>query len=150
MLRQVITVLLMSYQATMGLMGSAGLHAVFGAHHGCWQHAISASQADGVKPSPSKQRHGHCCHRHPVPCQPSSQSDRQSQTSDEKHESPPHDHENCWLCDLWLSISAPMKLPTEVVVVLLPTADAPHRVCLAASLVLNAACSIRGPPVRLV
>lgn len=149
MLRCVMTVLLMTYQAAFGLMGSAGLHAVFGVHHGCREHAISASQFEHENSSTPQRCHSHCCHRHQAQSRLPSQCGQSDHTSDKKHESTPHKHGDCWLCDLWFSISAPVELPTEVVVVLLPVADAPQGKYVAASPALKADCFIRGPPARL-
>lgn len=149
MLRRVMTVLLMTYQAAFGLMGSAGLHAVLGLNHGCCAHAFSAGQSEHDASSHPQLCRSHCCrHHHSAPRLPANggQSD---QTSDKEHESTPHNHGDCWLCDFWFSISAPVKLPTEVLVVLLPVADAPQGECIAASPVLYAAAFIRGPPDRL-
>ena len=146
MLRFVTTALLVSYQAAFGLMGSAGLHAVMGVHHGCYQHAASVGKGEVSHPAPLKQCHGHCCHRHPAPVKVPTKCDSHNSTPGDKHESPPHDHDHCWLCDLWLSMFAPVALPSEVAVVLLPVADALHGKCVVASPVLNAACFIRGPP----
>lgn len=146
MLRAVIIVLLISYQAAFGLMGSAGLHAMMGVHHGCYQHAASVSKREVANLSSPKPCRGHCCHRHQASVQTQTKCERPDQTPHDRHESPPHDHDHCWLCDLWLSISASAALPVEVAVVLLPVADAPHRDCVAVSPVLNAACFIRGPP----
>ena len=149
MFQHVIAVMLMSYQAALGLMGSAGLHAVMGVHHGCHQRTGSVSEnrvAKSLRPKPCQ---GHCCHGH-VSDQAKSEDEHRHPTPTDRHQSRPHQHDHCWLCDLWILMSAPASGDSQVALSLPPAGDARQWKCVVALPVMNAAHFIRGPPQLFV